>query len=172
MRWPSGPSMTSASTWPPRIASSVCSASARRARSSEFSASNSSSRDCGNAALTDLLLCLRSDAQHDQDAGGIVHVTHQFAQRQRQFLDQRRCGDELLVFGKFRLLVDIDDLKFVASGEMLFAKATNILDRLAGARRQAADIEAQYKTVFRIAGDGGFQAARHRPQAAIFLGRS
>src|ERR1700733_4188629 len=140
MRWPSGPSMTSASMCPPRIASSVCSASARRARSSEFSASNSSSRDCGNATLTDSFLCLRSDAQHDQDAGGIVHIPYQFAQRQRQFLDQRRRGDELLVFGKLRLLVDIDDLQLVAPGEMLFAQAPNILDRLAGARAQAADV--------------------------------
>ena len=64
---------------------------------------------------------LRFQIQPDQNLLAIREIADDPPQGQRQFLDQRGHGDDLLSFGKHRLLVDVNHLEVVAPLEILLA---------------------------------------------------
>ena len=64
--------------------------------------------------------------QADEDALGVAHVADEPAQRQRQFLDQGRRGDDLLALGQHGLLVDVDHLQVVAALQVLLADLADV----------------------------------------------
>src|ERR1700733_12366237 len=59
---------------------------------------------------------------------GVREVTHQSAEWRRQLLDQRRCGNNLLLSGHFGLLVNVDHFKLVTALEALVAQVPNVVD--------------------------------------------
>src|SRR5512134_3609571 len=123
-----------ASTSPRRMAESVASASSSRAESS-------TTRRRSAAALAPfplrpsvvpladmrLALCLvRPDTETDQDLLLVRHVADELAQRKREFLDQRRGGDDLLAPPEGLLLVDVDHFEVVLAWQILLADAFEV----------------------------------------------
>ena len=62
------------------------------------------------------------NAQAQQDAVGAGHVANKTAQRQWQLPNQGRRGDDLLVFGQLRLLIDVNHIEGEVALKMFLAK--------------------------------------------------
>lgn len=63
------------------------------------------------------------------------HVADEPAKRQRQLLDQRRRGDDLLALGQSRILRDVDDLQVVTAFQIFLAELSDVRDRSRRVRR-------------------------------------
>src|SRR5262249_27001778 len=150
MRWPSGPSTTKASTAPLRIASIVSSASSSRRRSCAFSACKCASVDTRSAAaflvgvmtvsrwapgpiVASVASRLRMQVQTQEHPFLVGQVADQSAQRQRQLLDERGHGNNLLVLRQCRLLVYVDHLELVTPLQVFLTDGLDAGKRLGGA---------------------------------------
>src|SRR6266404_7200239 len=82
--------------------------------------------------------------QSEQYFFAVGQVADDTAQWKRQFLDQRRRGDDLLVACQLRMLIDICHLQSVTALEMLLANLFEILDRRCRARSHTGYIKMQH----------------------------
>src|SRR5581483_9575439 len=128
MRGPPGPSITTPSTPPLRIASSVASSSATRARAFWNSASRSLVL-VFTATLT-MLLALSFQIEAQQHRFFVRQITDDSAHRGWQFLHQGRSRDDLLIFCQGRLLMYVDHLQIVLPVQILGTDCVQVQDGL------------------------------------------
>ena len=79
------------------------------------------------ASLDNPFLVFFAQIQAGQYPLGLRQVADEFAQGRGEFLDQRGDGDDVPLFGKDGLLVDVDDFKFKAALQMFLANLFHIL---------------------------------------------
>src|SRR6185312_10011496 len=92
------------------------------------------------------------EIESDEHALEVGHVSDEQAQGRRQLLDQRRDGHDLLVAGELGLLVDVDDLERVSSGEVRLADVLDARDRARRRGRGPRHVQAQHvlRRLFRV----------------------
>src|SRR6185436_11040844 len=109
-----------ASTVPLRMASSVSSAVARRARNS---VSSESRLRRGFVRIFVFIECqtVWVEIQPAQNLFGLRQVTDKSSQGKRQMPDESRGGDDLLFLGQGRLLVNVNDFQLIGAPKVGFA---------------------------------------------------
>src|SRR6185437_13489984 len=182
MRGPSGPSTMSDSACPVRIASSACSASSNRSRSSSASVTRRSTFACrvsGRLSATGALYPeIRPEAtiriiwpssfgrpqlQPEQHPFDSREIADEPSQRRRKHADERGRGDDLLVLGQGGHLVDVDDLQHVTALQLLFTKRSYPLDGARRGRRGAGDVKTQEE----LSRQGARRLPRARSRSAV-----
>src|SRR5688500_2871047 len=146
VRGPRGPETTSASTCPARMASSVASASCRRARM-DFPPPRFRAPRLPRAVTATRRSrpqgALRAQVQSDERALGIGQVPHQLADRFGQPAHQCWKRKDLIALRQLRVLEEIDHLDAVSSLEVLLADRLEVRERHERSRGLPGDVEPE-----------------------------
>src|SRR3569832_2981105 len=110
--------MTSASASPLRIACSASSASSRRRRNDSISLRSSFFPDSfSSLAIFSIISCdschFRFNIEAQENPVLIREIADKQQERKGKLFDQRRGGDDLILFGKLRLLINIAHFQFI-----------------------------------------------------------